>query len=158
MYIRKFKAFNLYRETFPVDIINERILGSIDEMFKLMYKFNGIGLAANQVGLPDRLFVSNFDKPRVFINPYILSYSAQEETLGKEGCLSFPGLTLKVWRPRYVQIKYKDINGKIHVETFADYHARVIQHEIDHLDGITFDRRVGPFQKAKVLIYKLKNR
>jgi peptide deformylase len=109
----------------------------------LMLDSDGIGLAAPQVGLNKRIFImGNLDKLIVCINPEIVS--GEGEIKDQEGCLSFPGLWLKV--NRYEKIKVKYYNSKaeqieIDLEGLA---ARVFQHEYDHLDGITFDTKVGP--------------
>lgn len=117
------------------------------DMIDTMLRFNGIGLAANQIGLNARVFVmgsnsiSGFIEPRIFINPYITEVS-EETSLDKEGCLSFPKLFLKVRRPTWIKAIFQDTNQNW-VEIKADgYMAKCFQHEFDHLSGICFTNRV----------------
>lgn len=110
-------------------------------MMNTMLENNGIGLAANQVGVLKRIIVVLIeDKPTVMINPEILEYS---ETLCEmeEGCLSIPGEYLHISRPETVKVKFRDTKGKPHIGSYSGLTSRVIQHEIDHLDGITMDTK-----------------
>jgi peptide deformylase len=117
------------------------------DMIDTMLRFNGIGLAANQVGLNSRVFVmgsnsiSGFIAPRIFINPHITEVS-EETSLDKESCLSFPRLVLNVRRPKWVKAIFQDTNQNW-IEIKADgYMAKCFQHEFDHLAGICFTNRV----------------
>lgn len=104
-------------------------------MINTMLENNGVGLAANQVGVLKRIIVVLVeDKPTVMINPEILEYS---ETLCEmeEGCLSIPGEYLHITRPETVKVKFRDTKGKPHIQTYSGLTSRIIQHEIDHLDG-----------------------
>ena len=115
----------------PLDTDHETL---IKVMIDQMHKNNGIGLAANQVGSSARIFVLKSDEPEVFINPKIKKMS--EETLTQEeGCLSCPGQFADVKRSIRVKLWYYDKDGAEHRETFYDLKARVIQHEMDHLNG-----------------------
>lgn len=126
----------------------------IAEMFDLMYEAKGIGLAANQVDLPLRLFVINpqgdpdeKDQARVFINPVISSRQGLAE--GEEGCLSLPSLYAQVKRPEKVTVSAYDLAGKEFCGQVDGKLARVIQHETDHLDGVLFiDRLTETAQMA----------
>ncbi len=117
------------------------------EMLQTMYSSSGIGLAAPQVAVNKQLIVIDCepDKPEnpplVLINPKIIRYSS---TLckGEEGCLSIPGVYLDVIRPEAIEVSYKDEYGKPQTLQAADLMARVIQHEMDHLNGIVFVDRV----------------
>lgn len=113
-----------------------------DQLFKLMKENGGVGLAANQVGLRDRVFVMNTDnKKQAFWNPAIIEASQEMEKYS-EGCLSYPNEYCELDRPNWVVILYHDNTGKIFQERLIGLEARVAQHEIDHLDGITmFDRK-----------------
>ena len=110
----------------------------IDQMIDTMYRNKGIGLAANQVGYARRMFVMDVDpgksKPQVFINP-VIEKSAKEKLTEEEGCLSCPKHLVKVRRPTYVGLKYFCRHGEEHYKTFYYLSSRVIQHEMDHLDG-----------------------
>lgn len=105
-------------------------------MMKAMKKYGGVGLAAPQVGKNIRLFVANWgDENRVFINPVLTKRSTVSVT-DEEGCLSIPGVYGNVARPRDVTIEALDEQGVAFSLSLTDLAARVVQHEIDHLDGI----------------------
>ena len=121
---------------------------TIEEMFELMYAAKGIGLAANQVALPLRLFIMNEtgdpqekDAEFVFINPEITSRKGS--ALGEEGCLSLPELYAEVRRPNEITVEAFDLDGQGFEITLDDLPARVIQHELDHLDGVLFIDRIS---------------
>jgi len=115
----------------------------VKSMTKIMFENNGIGLASPQVGVLKRLFImGNSDKLFVCINPTLIS--GGESIRDLEGCLSFPNLWLHVSRYKQIQARYQDINGNIVETTLEGLIARVYQHELDHLDGVCFDTRVGP--------------
>jgi peptide deformylase len=150
----------------PVDKITSEIRKLADDMFETMYAAPGIGLAAIQVAQPLRLITMDLAKrdengeskprPRVFINPEILS-SSEETSVYEEGCLSIPEYYEEVERPDRVTVRYLDLEGK-QIETEADgLFATCIQHEIDHLNGVLFidylsrlkrERVIKKFQKA----------
>ncbi len=117
-------------------------------MFDLMYASKGIGLAANQVDLPLRLFVLNLAaKPgegeeMVFLNPVIGLPKGSEEA--EEGCLSLPGLYANVIRPKQVRVNAYNLEGKEYSADVTGLLARCIQHELDHLDGVLFTDRMQP--------------
>jgi len=143
-------------ESRPVTRIDDDLRATIREMFTLMYEANGIGLAANQVGIPLRFFVLNLtadpnqpDQELVFINPEIVKRHASTEN--EEGCLSLPGLYAKVRRARKIRVRAFDINANsIEIEA-DDLLGRAIQHETDHLDGRLFIDLVGPLTKPTAL-------
>ena len=110
-------------------------------MYNTMIENNGMGLAANQVGVEQRVFIMD-NEERYYFNPKIVSES-NELCIDKEGCLSFPGLFMKVKRPDTVGVKYLDIQQKECIIKLVGFHARVFLHEYDHLQGITFDQRVS---------------
>ena len=114
-----------------------------EKMFDEMKKYGGIGLSANQVGLPFNMFVLG-DHPEVeknlkmtCFNPIIISSSVEEETM-KEGCLTFPFVFLSITRPRKVVVKYEDENGDLQEGHLDGMVSRVFQHEYDHMLGKTF--------------------
>ena len=114
-----------------------------EAMFDTMKKYGGIGLSANQVGLPFNMFVLG-DHPEVeknlkmtCFNPMIISSSVEEETM-KEGCLTFPFVFLNITRPRKVVVKYEDENGDLKEGSLDGMISRVFQHEYDHMLGKTF--------------------
>ena len=111
----------------------------IDGMINLMKTHKGIGLAAPQIGLTYRFFMMETD---MYINPVILEKS-KDIVIDTEGCLSFPRLSMKVKRAKKVTVEYTDIEGKRKEEKFVNYMSRCFQHELDHLNGITFDQQVS---------------
>ena len=133
----------------------------IGNMYETMHGADGVGLAAPQVGLEDRIFVvdlaplANEEHPefnnfkKVFINAHITERSG-ELVLVEEGCLSIPGIHEKVPREDKIRISYLDENLQPHDETYEGYMARVIQHEYDHLDGIMFVDRISPLRKRMI--------
>lgn len=115
----------------------------VKAMAILMLDSDGIGLAAPQVGVNKRLFImGNLDKLIVCINPKIVN--GEGEIKDQEGCLSFPGLWLKVNRYEKIKVKYYNTKAELIEIDLDGLAARVFQHEYDHLDGITFDTKVGP--------------
>ena len=133
----------------------------IDNMFETMYLADGVGLAAPQIGLTDRIFVVDLspvaseehpefrDFKRVFINAHIIERSGELELI-EEGCLSIPGIDEKVPREGEIRIAYLDENLQRHEETYTGFMARVIQHEYDHLDGVLFVDKISPLRKRMV--------
>lgn len=112
-------------------------------MIDRMRELGGIGLSANQVGLNVRMFVMGAgDKFFAIFNPEIIETNSVLES-GDEGCLSFPGVYVKVSRPKGVIAKYQDAKGEEHVEEFSGLTARIFLHEYDHMEGKTFKDRVS---------------
>ncbi len=128
--------------------VDKELKNVISEMFELMYDARGIGLAANQVDLPLRMFVINttgdpdqIDEERVFINPVIDSPKGKSEA--EEGCLSLPGILGMVARPAQIHVSAYDLSGNT-VDFVADgLLSRVIQHEYDHILGVLFIDRLS---------------
>ena len=119
----------------------------IDGMIDLMKVHKGIGLAAPQIGLNYRFFMMETD---MYINPVILEKS-EDIVIDTEGCLSFPGLSMRVKRAKKVIVEYTDIEGNKQEGKFVNYMSRCFQHELDHLDGITFLDRVSRQQRRHAL-------
>lgn len=127
----------------PVQEINARIRKTVAEMFELMYEARGIGLAANQVALPYRLFVINLtaepeqkNQELVFINPTITRRRGSE--VGEEGCLSFPELFGQVERSSGITVEAFDLQGGLFRYELEGLAARAVQHEYDHIEGVLF--------------------
>ena len=138
-----------------------------DKMFEAMKKYGGIGLSANQVGLPFNMFVmgghlqiENGLKMTCF-NPMIIT-SSEEQVMMQEGCLTFPFVFLQIKRPRKVVVKYEDENGDLKEGHLDGMMSRVFQHEYDHMLGRTFTEHVSKFKldraykKAEKMIDTLK--
>jgi peptide deformylase len=139
----------------PVREINAALRQTVQEMFDLMYAAQGIGLAANQVGIPLRFFILNLsaerdqkDEELVFVNPEIVKRKGTTE--GEEGCLSFPGLYGPVKRSEHVVIEAFDLKGQPFEMTLDELAARAVQHESDHLDGVLFIDRMTDVARRNV--------
>lgn len=130
------------------------------EMLKIMYEENGIGLSANQVGKRTRVFVmGNKTYPnagKAFFNPMVISVS-ENLIEHEEGCLSFPNVYVKVKRPYAIKARWQNSSGEWEEGEFHDYACKCFLHELDHLEGITFQDRVSPL-KWKLAIKKIKKR
>ncbi len=129
------------RRITPKDSLNLPQLEA--QMIEAMKEYDGIGLAAPQVNLSIRFIVAHNTREgrtRSFINPQI-TWMSDEEELGIEGCLSFPGVIGDVWRATGIRVKYQDLDFNTHEEDFEGYYARVLQHEIDHLNGVLLNER-----------------
>ena len=143
-----------------VEEVNKEIISILDKMLDCMYKNNGIGLAAPQVGILKRLVVidcsedRNLSKPIKFINPEIINLSKNIAEF-EEGCLSLPKQFAKVKRPAEVNIRYQNIKGEVCEERFDGLEATCIQHEIDHLNGKLFVDHISKLKK-NFIIKKLK--
>jgi len=145
----------LKTKTKPVKAITAEIKKLIKDMIETMKKNNGIGLAANQVGVPLRILVISYkdenkkDNDIVLINPVIQQKSGK--IYEEEGCLSFPGLYLKIKRANYIKVKAVNDRGKQITIEGEGLISRVLQHEIDHLDGKTFLDRLSLLKKLKTI-------
>ena len=143
-----------------VEIIDDSITSTLNQMLECMYQNNGIGLAAPQVGILKRLVVidcsdnKDIKKPLKFINPEITKLSKNISEF-EEGCLSLPSQYAKVKRPSEITLKYKNIEGMICEGKFSGLEATCIQHEIDHLDGKLFVDHISKLKK-NIIIKKLK--
>jgi len=139
----------------PIREINDEVRNVVRQMFELMYEARGIGLAANQVGLPWQLFVLNLtgdptekDEEHVFINPEIVRRKGSEE--GEEGCLSLPKLYGDVRRAAEIVVEGFDLDGQGFEMTLDDLAARCVQHECDHLQGIMFFERMTDTARKEI--------
>lgn len=132
----------------------------LDNMFETMYNADGVGLAAPQIGLKDRILVIDLspladDEPsfkdfkKVFINAHIVERDGEVVDMD-EGCLSIPNIHEKVPRESRIRIQYLDENLQPHDEVFEGYKARVIQHEYDHLEGMLFVDRISGIRKQMI--------
>lgn len=142
----------------PLEQIDGEVKARTEEMFELMYREKGVGLAAPQIGWSVRLFILNIygdedrSGERVFINPRILD-KGEEITVEEEGCLSIPELRGNVSRPEAILCEYQDLSGERFREEMHELDARVFQHEFDHLNGVLFLRHLNT--TAKLLAKKL---
>ena len=137
--------------------VDDSIRQLAKDMLQTMYSANGIGLAAPQVGINKQLLVVDCEHdnpdapPLIMINPQITTMG-QELCVVEEGCLSIPNVYFEVVRPQVIEVSYKDEHGRPQKREFTDLPARVIQHEMDHLNGIMFvDHVDNPLELAESL-------
>ncbi len=148
MHIVKYPHPTLRHKSKPLQRVDGEVKNIVAEMFDLMYEHKGVGLAANQVDLPYRLFIINLegdpDKAEgfVFINPVITRRSGTVEA--EEGCLSFPEIYAPVRRSAKIEMTAYNLAGEEVNYRLDGFFARAIQHEYDHLDGILFIDRLSP--------------
>ncbi len=127
-----------------VDAVNDRILTLLKDLSHTLYDAEGVGLAAPQIGVLKRVVVVDAGEGLIeLINPVILKQSG--ETTDIEGCLSIPGVFGDVTRPEHITVKALDRNGKSVTSEYSGFTARVICHEIDHLDGVLFKDKAVRF-------------
>lgn len=146
----------------PVESVDDEVRALVHDLFDTMYYERGIGLAAVQVGVLKRVLVADVTwrggdeddampgEQHVLINPEILDDSGDNHVY-KEGCLSFPDQFAEVVRPSGVRVKFLDIQGKAQEATFDGLLATCIQHEIDHLNGITFVDHISPIRRDMIV-------
>ncbi len=142
--VRKFGDPVLRATALPVDRFDESLASEVEQMGELMHDALGIGLAATQLGVLHRVLVyrAYSDDPlTVLVNP-VIEWTAEELETLEEGCLSLPGVHVEVKRPAQVRVRARDIVGNELVVEAEGLEARVIQHEIDHLDGILILDRI----------------
>lgn len=147
----------LRQKSEPVATDSQVLQALIDDMFETMYNGSGVGLAAPQIGESIRLFVMDADLmtedtdeddlgPLVFINPEI-TFKSEGQVSIEEGCLSIPGIRDSVNRPDTITVTFLDRNFQNRELNVSGWTSRVVQHEIDHLDGILFIDYLGSFRK-----------
>ena len=160
----------------PVDTFDAALKTLVADMFETMYAANGIGLAAIQVGVPQRVLVIDLQpedpdaepeectahgghshthqplkkEPRVFVNPEILD-PAEEHNVYQEGCLSVPEIYADVERPKTCRVRWQDLDGNVHEEEMEGLLATCIQHEMDHLEGILFIDHLSRLKRTMAL-------
>lgn len=133
-------------------VFDEKLAELAADMAATMYDAPGAGLAANQIGVPIRLVVINISEDEeekehlVLINPEILVGEGSQ--VDEEGCLSVLDFTAKVKRFRKIKVKVQDLDGKTREFAMEDHFARVVQHEVDHLDGVLFIDHLSPLKRA----------
>lgn len=120
------------------------------DMLDFMVKAKGIGLSANQVGFPYRVFTMRGEPSFACFNPKIV-HKSDEVTYLDEGCLSFPNVVCKIKRSNEVRLRFQTYSGAVTTKTFHGLTAKVIQHEMDHLDGVLFFNRANKYHRDKAL-------
>ncbi len=132
----------------------------IDDMFETMYNEQGIGLAANQIGVDKNILVfdishynyeedlPNDSEPMILINAKIVESTGT--CIMEEGCLSVPDIRAEVTRPETIKIRFQDLDGNVHEKMFSGLSSRVLQHEIDHLNGKFFTDYLSPSKRKLI--------
>lgn len=151
----------LHETARPITRITERHRQLAQEMIETMYAKRGIGLAANQVGITERMIVvdttwaeRNGRKPQpknptVMINPVVLEEGVEDDVYS-EGCLSLPEIEGDVWRPTQIRFRYQTLEGETIEREAVELEARCVMHEVDHLDGILFIDRMAPDERERM--------
>ena len=121
------------------------------ELMQTMNENNTIGLSANQIGKPYSVFaLKGYPENIVCFNPRIVNASAETELL-EEACLSFPGVNVKIKRPKEIRVRFQMPSGLTDTKTFSGLTARTFQHELDHLNGIIFVNRANRYHREKAM-------
>ena len=145
----------LLKTSIRIDKFDENVVSLSRDLIDTMYDADGVGLAAPQIGVNKRIFVidcsrENEEKDcRIVINPEI-EHESEELSPYKEGCLSIPGITEEVLRPKVIKVIYQDIRGVLQRSTFDDLWSTCFQHELDHLNGKLFIDHLRPIKKILV--------
>jgi peptide deformylase len=140
----------------PVQEITSEIRRLADDMLETMYDAPGVGLAAIQIGVPVRMVTMDVSKsederqPLVLLNPEIV-WASEEKRIYEEGCLSIPEYYEEVERPAQVKVRYMDLDGKTHEVEANGMLATVLQHEIDHLNGVLFIDHISKLKRDRVI-------
>lgn len=143
----------------PVEAVGDDLRRQMDKMLETMYAAQGIGLAANQVGLLNRVIVMDIAQreddtasrePVFMVNPEILAES-DEPSVWDEGCLSIPGQYAEIERPMHVRVRYLDYDGKQQEAEFSGLGSHCVQHEIDHLNGTLFIDYLSSLKRNMIL-------
>lgn len=140
----------------PITQVTPEVGALAEDMLSTMYDAPGVGLAAPQVGVLQRLFVMDCVKsddavarPMVLINPEI-TWTSDETSVYEEGCLSIPEHYASVTRPKQVRMRWLGLDGKTHEEEFDDLWSTCAQHEFDHLNGKLFIDHIGPIKRQMI--------
>ena len=140
-----------------VEKVDDELRKLLDDMLETMYEEVGVGLAAPQVGVSKRMLVIDYERdekhpgnPIYMINPEII-WKSEEKVCGEEGCLSVPGQRAEVERFAKIKVRYVDYHGKQQEVLAEDFFAIVIQHEMDHLDGILYIDRISRLKRNMLL-------
>lgn len=137
--------------TNPVAEVDDNIRATVDAMFDVLYRERGVGIGANMVGVLDRIAVVDLQEdgvrqPLALINPAII-WTSEEQEEATEASLSFPGVNARITRPTAIRLTYLDRDGEAQELAADGWLARVIQHELDYLDGKTFLDHLSPMKR-----------
>lgn len=144
----------LTRRADEVTVFDAELAERVERMWEVMYESGGVGLAAPQVGWSARLLILNpageRDEPEgemVVVNPRVTKRWGKH--VAQEGCLSFPEIFVDVPRPAGVRLAWQDLTGAEHEADFNDFTARILQHEMDHLEGVLLVHRMSPVDRIR---------
>ena len=146
----------LRQKSEPVKAVDAEVRALVHDMLETMYKAPGVGLAAIQVGVPRRIVTVDTAKkdepknPQVFINPEVV-WSSEEKNTYEEGCLSIPEYYEEVERPSDVKVRFMDLDGKTQEVAANGLLATVLQHEIDHTNGVLFIDHISKLKRDRVI-------
>jgi peptide deformylase len=154
MKLRTYPDPILLKRSAPVEAFDDEFRQKIAEMWDIMYEEGGVGLAAAQVGWSVRVLLLNpsgtrddTTEERVVINPKVLKSWGRSKS--EEGCLSFPDITVDVTRKAGLRLSWQDESGETLEEDINDFPARIIQHEMDHLEGVLLVHRMSPVDRIR---------
>ncbi len=143
----------LTRKTKVIDLFDKKAQRFFDDMIDTMYTDDGVGLAAPQVGVSKQILIASpQNEPgteTIICNPVIEDSKGSQ--IGPEGCLSFPGIFADVPRAQWIRLRYQDRTGKTVIRELEDFFARIVQHEMDHLNGVLLIDRVNLVVREKLL-------
>lgn len=150
-------APELFTSCEDVVMFDDALRSLVDGMLDVMYTHNGVGLAAPQVGVLSRIVIVDPSAGEraidmtVMCNPRTVKMSSDSD-VAEEACLSFPGLVVEVYRALSIEVEYYDVMGNESRKTFDGFAARIVQHEIDHLDGVTLLRHAEHVKQERIAL------
>ena len=148
-YPNKFLKENSVAVELPLSEDNNKLIQDLKDTCTVE---GGVGISAPQVGINKRIIITTYDGEfKALINPEIVSYSSDDIKREREGCLSFPGLQALIKRYESIRVKYYDTEGVIKLENFHGFTARIIQHGIDHLNGMLMIDRMHRLEKERYI-------
>ena len=152
--ILKFPDQDLRIKAKPVETFDEELKTLTDDMFETMHSVNGIGLAATQIGVAKQVAVIDIspekNEPLIIVNPEIQILDPSKREDYDEGCLSVPGFFEKISRPSDIKLSYQDLNGKKQEIKPEGLLAKVVQHELDHLNGRLFVDHISELKRRRI--------
>ena len=152
--ILKFPDQDLRIKAKPVETFDEELKALTDDMFETMHSVNGIGLAATQIGVAKQVAVIDIspekNEPLVIVNPAIQILDPSKTEDYDEGCLSVPGFFEKISRPSEIKLTYQDLNGKKQEIKPEGLLTKVVQHELDHLNGRLFVDHISELKRRRI--------
>ena len=152
--ILKFPDQDLRIKAKPVETFDEELKTLTDDMFETMHSVNGIGLAATQIGVAKQVAVIDIspekNEPLVIVNPKIQILDPSKKEDYDEGCLSVPGFFETISRPSDIKLSYQDLNGKKQEIKPEELLTKVVQHELDHLNGRLFVDHISELKRRRI--------